>query len=99
MSPAGKARTLPRPFNYHWGSGQIVEEASYSAQHHEPVIQLLRYEGGEVDGMWSIRFCFYNPKGMFQRSPLVIGSDELKGLRAALKKTPRLRRLLKRLVE
>ena len=99
MSPAAKARTLPRPFNYHWGGGQIVEEAAFSAQHHEPAIQLLRYEGGEHDGLWQIRFCFYNPKGMFQRSPMVIGADEMKGLRAALKKTPELRRLLKKLVE
>jgi hypothetical protein len=96
--PANKARALPRPFNYHWGSGQIVEEASYSAEHHEPAIQLLQYEG-EHDGTWSIRFCYYNPRGMFQRSPLVMGEDELKGLRVALKKTPKLRRLLKRLVD
>ena len=97
MSPS--ARTLPRPFNYHWGSGQIVEEAAYSGQHHEPAIQLLQYDEGEASGGWSIRFCFYNPRGHFQRSPLVIGDDELKGLRAALQKTPKLRRLLKRLVE
>jgi len=99
MSPAVKPRTLPRPFNYHWGGGQIVEEASFRAEHHEPAIQLLEYEGGEHDGMWSIRFCFYNPRGMFQRSPMVVGADEIKGLRAALKKTPKLRRLLKNLVD
>ncbi len=98
MSPATKPRTLPRPFNYHWGGGQIVEEASFNAEHHEPAIQLLEYEG-DLDGTWSIRFCFYNPRGMFQRSPLVVGADEIKGLRTALKKTPKLRRLLKKLVE
>jgi len=97
MSPS--ARAIPRPFNYHWGSGQIVEEAAYSGQHHEPAIQLLQYDEGEASGGWSIRFCFYNPRGHFQRSPLVIGDDELKGLRAALKKSPKLRKLLKRLVE
>ena len=99
MSPAAKPRTLPRPFDYHWGSGQIVEEAAFSAEHHEPAIQLLEYEGGEHDGLWQIRSCFYNPRGMFQRSPMVVGADEIKGLRAALKKTPKLRRLLKKLVE
>jgi hypothetical protein len=99
MSPASKSRTLPRPFSFHWGSGQIVEEVSYVAEHHEPAIQLLEYEGGDHDGLWQIRFCFYNPRGMFQRSPMLIGPDEIKGLRAALKKTPKLRRLLKKLVE
>ena len=94
---SASTRSLPRPFAYHWGSGQIVEEAAYSGEHHEPAIQLLQYDEANVG--WSIRFCFYNPRGHFQRSPVVIGDDELKGLRAALKKTPKLRRLLKRLVE
>ena len=92
-----KPRTLPRPFTYHWGSGQIVEEAAYTAEHHEPSIQLLEYDDGEASGSWSIRFCFYNPRGYFQRSPLVIGKDELAGLRKALRSTPKLRRLLQKL--
>jgi hypothetical protein len=92
-------RPLPRPFTYHWGSGQITEEAAYTAQHHEPVIQLLEYDDPEHAGAWSIRFCFYSPSGRFQRSPLVIGDDELEGLRAALRRTPRLRKLLRRLVQ
>ena len=97
MSPS--SRSLPRPFSYHWGGGQIVEEAAYTGQHHEPSIQLLEYDEGEAAGGWSIRFCFYSREGRFQRSPLVVGDDELDGLRAALKRTPRLRALLKRLVE
>ena len=97
MSPS--SRPLPRPFTYHWGSGQIVEEAAYTGQHHEPAIQLLQYDEGEASGGWSIRFCFYSREGRFQRSPLVVGDDELAGLRAALQHTPRLRALLKRLVE
>ena len=92
-------RVLPRPFSYHWGSGQIVEEASYTGQHHAPAIQLLQYDEGEASGGWSIRFCFYNPQGRFQRSPLVVGDDDLSGLRAALRKTPKLRKLLKKLVD
>ena len=91
-------RALPRPFTYHWGGGQIVEEASYPGEHHEPSIQLLQYDEGEGAGGWSVRFCFYDKAGRFQRSPLVIGEDELRGLRAALKQSPRLRKLLKRLV-
>ena len=97
MSPS--ARALPRPFAYHWGSGQIVEEAAYTGEHHEPAIQLLQYDESAGHAGWSIRFCFYNPRGHFQRSPLVIGDDELKGLRAALNRTPKLRKLLKRLAE
>ena len=97
MSPSN--RSLPRPFSYHWGSGQIVEEAAYSGQHHEPAIQLLEYDEGDAAGGWSIRFCFYSPNGRFQRSPLVVGEDELDGLRAALARAPRLRALLKRLVQ
>ena len=96
MSPS--TRALPRPFTYHWGSGQIVEEAAYTGEHHEPAIQLLEYDKGVSHPGWSVRFCFYNPRGHFQRSPLLIGDDELKGLRAALKKSPKLHRLLKRLV-
>ena len=91
-------RTLPRPFSYHWGNGRIVEEASYAGRHHEPAIQLLEYDEGEAAGGWSIRFCFYSREGRFQRSPLVVGDDELDGLRAALARAPRLRELLRRLV-
>jgi len=96
---AGRSRALPRSFTYHWGSGQIVEEATYDGQHHEPSIQLLEYDEGEAAGAWSIRFCFYNRAGRFQRLPLVISDDELTGLRAPLKATPRLRKLLRRLTE
>lgn len=97
MSPSKRA--LPRPFSYQWGSGQIVEEAAYSGQHHEPALQLLEYEEGEAAGTWSVRFCFYNHGGRFQRSPLLVGEDELDGLRAALAQTPRLRALLSRLLQ
>jgi len=36
---------VPRPFAFHWGGGQIIEEASYTGRHTEPAIQLLEYEG------------------------------------------------------
>lgn len=96
MSPS--RRPLPRSFSYHWGNGQVVEEAAFTSRHHEPVIQLLEYDEGEAAGTWSIRFCFYNLDGRFQRSPLLVGEDELDGLRSALAQAPRLRALLKRLV-
>jgi hypothetical protein len=82
----------------HWGSGEIVEEASFEGEYHEPCIQLLVYTDGEADGDFSIRFCTYNHAGRFQRSPLMIGAEDIDGLRQALRETPRLRELLKQLV-
>jgi|SRR5919108_3356455 hypothetical protein len=96
--PAHKrGREVPRPFSFHWGGGQIIEEASYTGEHTELAIQLLEYEGHP--GSYGIRFCYYSHDGRFQRSPMMIDSeDSLEGLRAALKRTPRLRGLLRKLV-
>ena len=83
----------------HWGSGEIVEEATFSGEHHEPTIQLLSYTEGEAAGSFSIRFCSYNHRGQFQRSPLMIGPDEIDGLKQALKQTPRLCDILRQLID
>lgn len=91
---AGKARTTPRPFDLHWGKGVIAEEATYAGEHHEPSLQLLEFE----DGSLSVRFCYYDHAGRFQRSPLVVGNTEIDGLRQALGGTPRLRELMQELV-
>ena len=96
---SGRARRLPRPFTMHWGSGEIVEEASCAAEYHEPTIQLLEYTEGEAAGSTSIRFCYYSLDGRFQRSPLMLGNDDIEGLREALTHAPRLRALLRKLVE
>jgi hypothetical protein len=96
-SQARRGRAVPREFHFHWGSGQIIEEASYMGRYAEPTIQLLEYAGHP--GAYGIRFCYYSLDGRFQRSPMMIdGEDSLEGLRAALKETPKLRRLLKTLV-
>ncbi len=90
-------RVTPRPFAFHWGGGNIIEEASFTGEHVEPSIQLLEYEGHP--GSYAVRFCYYSLDGRFQRSPMMIdGEQSLDGLRAALKTTPKLRALLKRLV-
>ena len=89
------ARKVPRPFKYEWGSGSIVEEACWMGEHMEPAIQLMRYEGGDHDGMEAVRFCFYNTKGAWQRHPLMLGPDDTKQIREALKSTPQLRKILK----
>jgi hypothetical protein len=93
-----RTRKLPRPFTMHWGSGRIVEEVAFAGEHHEPCIQLLEYDEGEATGSYSIRFCYYNLDGRFQRSPMMLGPDTLDGLRDALRGAPRLRALLRRLV-
>jgi hypothetical protein len=92
-----RGREVPREFNFHWGSGQIVEEAAYAGRYAEPAIQLLEY--ADHPGSFGIRFCYYNHEGRFQRSPMMIdGDDSLDGMRAALQDTPRLRALLRKLV-
>ena len=94
---ARHGRAVPREFNFHWGSGQIVEEASYIGRHSEPAIQLLEYEGHP--GSYGVRFCYFSLEGRFQRSPMMIDGDEtFAGLREALKETPRLRELLRTLI-
>lgn len=89
------ARKVPRPFKYEWGSGSIVEEACWTGEHAEPAIQLMRYEGGDHDGVEAVRFCFYNLKGAWQRHPLMLGPEDVPQIREALESTPRLREILK----
>ncbi|HZT07448.1 MAG TPA: hypothetical protein VFC51_10500 [Chloroflexota bacterium] len=92
-------RPIPRPFTMHWGAGVVAEEASYVGEYHEPCIQLLQYTEGPAAGSYSVRFCFYSHDGRFQRSPLLVGEEEIEGLREAITRTPRLREILKRLVD
>ncbi len=87
-----------RRFNFHWGSGVVAEEARFEGEHHTPAIQLLKYDEGEAEGQLSIRFCFFNQRGRFQRSPLMISEGEIDQMRVALEETPELRELLRRLV-
>jgi hypothetical protein len=89
VSPA-KSRVTPRPFDLHWGRGVIAEEATFVAEHHEPAIQLLEFE----DGSESLRFCYYDHAGRFQRSPLIVPKGDMDGMRKALAGTPRLKQLL-----
>jgi hypothetical protein len=87
-------RTLPRPFTFEWGKGQLVEEASIRVQtdNHswEPAIQLLRFE----DGSETLRFCVFHGK-QFSRMPLLISPGELDALFEEASKHPRIKKLLK----
>ena len=89
-----RPRKIPRPFELHWGKGNIVEEATFEGQYHQPSIQLLEFE----DGSLSVRFCYYNREGRFQRSPLMIDADDMAAFSEALSENVRLRSLLQELV-
>lgn len=91
---ASKNRSVPRSFELPWASGEVVEEASFVGEYHESVVQLLEAEEGYV----MVRFCHYDLKGRFQRSPLIVGEDDIKGLKKALSKSPKLLALLRKLV-
>ncbi len=95
MRPRATGRAVPRSFELHWGRGQITEEATVSTRYHAPAIQLLEFE----DGSRSIRFCYYDLRGRFQRSPLMVSEEMLPSLRQSLRACPRLRRFLKRLTQ
>jgi hypothetical protein len=90
-----KQRPIPRPFTFHWGGGQIVEEAATENQYTAPAIQLMEYD----EGGYTVRFCYYTLDGRFQRSPMMLSKEGIASMRAALKKTPKLRAILKKLVE
>lgn len=94
LRAARQPRPVPRPFSFHWGSGNVVEEAWMVGRWHEPAIQLLEYE----DGSLSVRFCAYTHRGAFQRSPLMLSEEEIPELRKSLEGCPRLRGLLQQLL-
>jgi len=88
-------RTLPRPFTFEWGKGQVIEEASVKVQldghSWEPTVQLLRFEDGSV----TLRFCVFHGK-QFSRMPLLASPDELALLLTEAAKHPGIRAHLKR---
>src|SRR5208282_3238581 len=87
-----------RTFALHWGSGVIEEEAIAEDQYHRTSIQLLKFTAGPNAGNYEVRFCYYDPRGRFQRSPLVVDEEIIADLAESLKTTPRLRGMLKKLV-
>jgi len=87
----------PKTFSLHWGKGVVEEEVQIMTPYHVPTIQLLKFTEGEAAGTYEIRFCYYDEHGRFQRSPLIIDTADVPRLRKALRKTPKLRRLLRQL--
>ncbi len=94
------ARRVPRAFSLPWGNGQVIEEAAIDEGLHSPSIQLLHYELGEKKGQYAIRFAAYDDDDdRIEQRPLIVNERELAGLRSELEVSPRLKALLKRLVE
>ena len=87
----------PKTFNLHWGSGIVEEEATIATEYHKPSIQLLKFTDGEAKGQHQIRFCYYDHRGRFQRSPMIVGESDLGALKQALARTPKLKRLIAKL--
>jgi hypothetical protein len=92
-------RRVPRAFTLPWGRGQILEEASIEEGLHQPAVQLLHYELGEKKGQMAIRFVAYDEDGRLEQRPLIINQREMAALKAEIDRAPRLKALLKRLVE
>jgi hypothetical protein len=52
-----------------------------------------------MDGQLLLRFCTYTHRGNFMRDPLLMNETDIRELRAAIAKTPRIKQLLQRLVD
>jgi len=87
----------PKTFSLHWGSGIVEEEVQIETEYHRPTIQLLKFEEGEAKGTYEIRFCHYDHRGRFQRSPLIIDESDIPKIKRELKKSPKLYKMMKKL--
>jgi hypothetical protein len=83
-----------KTFSLHWRSGVIEEEVRIATPYHLPTIQLLKFTSGPAAGS---RFCYYDARGRFQRSPLLVDEKDFEGLSKALANTRKLRTILVRL--
>ncbi|HEY6420354.1 MAG TPA: hypothetical protein VIX59_15265 [Candidatus Binataceae bacterium] len=88
-----------KKFSLHWGSGIIEEELQIATPYHRPTIQLLKFTDGQAKGSYEIRFCSYDHRGRFMRMPLIVDEAEIATIRSELKKTPKLRKLIERMVK
>ncbi|MEX2445928.1 MAG: hypothetical protein WD734_01205 [Dehalococcoidia bacterium] len=92
-------RKVPRAFTLPWGSGLVLEEAAIEGGLHAPSVQLLHYELGERKGQQAVRFAAYDQDGRLEQRPLIVNEREVAQLRAEINRSPRLKALLRRLVE
>jgi hypothetical protein len=96
-APKPKAPKV-KTFNLHWGSGIVEEEAMITTEYHRPCLQLLKFTDGEAKGQYEVRFCFYDHRGGFQRSPMILDEKEFDAMRQALNGTPKLKKIISKLV-
>lgn len=94
-----KTPATVKTFALHWGSGIVEEEVQIAGPYHLPTIQLLKFTEGEAAGTREVRFCYYDHAHRFQRSPLIIDESEIPKMREALRTAPKLRAILKRMVD
>ena len=79
-------------------SPRFVQFSGHGKEAHPEGTGEIQQRSGHP-GAYGIRFCYFNLEGRFQRSPMMIDGDEtFEGLRAALRETPRLREMLRKLV-
>jgi hypothetical protein len=99
-APKPKVPRAPKvkTFNLHWGSGIVEEEAMITTEYHRPCLQLLKFTDGEAKGQYEVRFCFYDHRGGFQRSPMILDEKEFDAMRQALNGTPKLKKIISKLV-
>ena len=83
-----------KTFSLHWGSGVIEEEVRIATPYHLPTIQLLKFTAGPASGSHAVRFCHYDARGRFQRSPLIVEEKDFAMLSKALAKARKLRTIL-----
>lgn len=92
--------TIPRPFTFEGiGKGEIVEEAARDYENWAPAIQVLRFTEGEEVGTEVLRFCYYVKSGQLANRALWINDEDVENLREEIKKKPRVRKFLQRLLE
>ena len=97
MSKPRGAKQKEKTFSLHWGSGVIEEEVQIATPYHLPTIQLLHFTSGAAAGSRAVRFCHYDSRGRFQRSPLIVAESDLQALSKQVAKTRKLHTILARL--
>ena len=89
-----RALRAAKTFSLHWGSGIIEEEVQIATPYHLPTMQLLKFTAGPAAGSRAIRFCHYDTRGRFQRSPLIVDEKDVETLAKALAKSSKLHAML-----
>jgi hypothetical protein len=92
-----RKKRAEKTFSLHWGSGIIEEEVQIATPYHVPTIQLLKFTVGPAAGTRAVRFCHYDARGRFQRSPLIVDEKDIDTLAKVLAKSRRLHMILARL--